>query len=192
MAAMTAMLILSGVGMAVSAYQQHKAGEAAATASEAAGTAQRQAAESEASIADYNAAVANLQAKDAVDRGAEDESRFRSQVKVAIGGARAATAQRNIDVGFGSAVDVQADAAHLGELDALTIRTNAAREAWGYKVQSTDYTNRAGVARKTGYYAQQAGQAAGAAQRTAGNLNAIGTVASGGASLLMARYGWKN
>jgi hypothetical protein len=33
----------------------------------------------------------------------------------------------------------------MGELDALTIRNNAAREAWGYRVQATNYRQSASL-----------------------------------------------
>src|SRR5258708_4223062 len=39
----------------------------------------------------------------------------------------------------GSNLNIQGDIAGLGELDALTIRNNAAREAYGYKNQSVAY-----------------------------------------------------
>jgi hypothetical protein len=84
--------------------------------------AEKEAADSQADLADYNAAVAELQAKDAETRGAEEANRFRKSVNVMVGAQRAGFAAGNIDVGFGSAVDVQADAAFLGELDALTIQ----------------------------------------------------------------------
>jgi hypothetical protein len=176
-------LVLAGVGTGVTAYNQYKQGKAA----ESAGTKQREASESQAALADFNAQVADLQAKDAIERGAEEESRFRTQVRGAIGTQRAGIAASNIDVGFGSAVDVQADAAYLGELDALTIRTNAAREAWGYKVQATDLRKRADIARKEGVYLEAAGK-----QASSGSKLAIaGTLLGGTASLLQTRYGFQ-
>lgn len=171
-------------GLVISAYSAWKQSKAAKDA----GTAQNKAAESEAQIAEYNAAVADLQAKDARFRGGEAENRFRSQVRGVIGTERAGIASGNIDVGYGSAVDVQADAAFLGELDALTIRTNAAREAWGYEVQAGDLRARAAIARKTGYYASQAGSAIASSTALAG----AGTLATNAGQLLMQRYGFKN
>lgn len=177
-------LILAGAGTATQVIGQKKAGAAA----ERAGEAQKAASESQAQLADYNAAVADLQGKDALERGAEEESRFRTQIRSAIGSQRAGFAAGNIDVGFGSAVDVQADAAFLGELDALTIRTNAAREAWGYKVQGEDLRRRAEIARKEGVYLEAAGKQ----QASAANLGAFTSILGGGASLLQMRYGFKH
>jgi len=178
-------------GGIISAIGQKKAAGAAAKGAQDSGKAQRAAAESGADLADYNAKVADLQAQDAVARGADAESRFRSQVKGAIGNQRAGFAAGNIDVGFGSSVDVQADAAFLGELDALQIRTNAQREAWGFKVQATDLRKRAEIARKEGVYLEKAGEASAAGARSAGNWGAASALVGGVTSGFQLAYGFK-
>jgi hypothetical protein len=175
-------LVLAGVGMAISAFSKWRAGKAAKEQGEA----QKRAAESQAQLLDFNANVAELQAKDAVERGAEEESRFRSSVRGMIGAQRAGIAAGNVDVGFGSAVDVQADASHLGELDALTIRTNAAREAWGFKVEAMDTRKRAEITRKEGVMLEKAGRTAQSSHR----IDAIGGLATGGLNLLAQKYGF--
>lgn len=190
MAAFTALAIGSLAMGAFSAYQQHRAGKKAEQASIEAGQKEREASESVAQLSDYNAAVADLQAEDAVARGAEEEQAFRKQVKGIIGSQRAGIAAGNVDVGYGSALDVQADAAYLGELDALKIRNNAAREAWGYKVQSEDARKRAEIARKEGVYLEATGRERGREARVTGNMNAVGTLLGTGVSLLNARYGF--
>lgn len=183
MAAFTALAIGLGLaGLATQAVAQHKAGEAQKDA----GAAQAEVSNSQADVADFNAHVADLQATDAVERGAEAESRFRTQVRGAIGSQRNAIAGNNVDVGFGSAVDVQGDAAYLGELDALTIRTNAAREAWGYQVQAADLRKQGDIDRKAGANQIAAGEQA----ATASNFQVGATLLTGGASLLQAKYGF--
>lgn len=180
---MPAVIPLLIIGSAAfSAWQQHRAGQQQAEA----GVHAREAADSQARLQDYNAKVADLQAADAVARGAEDESRFRTTVRTAIGTQRAGFAASNIDVGFGSAVDVQADAAYLGELDALAIRNNAARQAWGFKVSAEDLRMRADIARREGVYLEATGQQ----QATNANYAAAGTLIGGTASLLATRYGF--
>jgi hypothetical protein len=179
----TTALILMAAGTATSVYGQVRAGRAARKAGEAA----RESSDSQADLADYNAAVAELQAQDALERGAEDEARFRTNIRGAIGAQRANIAAGNIDVSFGSAVDVQADAAFLGELDALTLRTNAGREAWGYQVQAEDYRARARIARKEGVYLERSGRV----EQTTHNINAVGSLVSGGASLMQQRYAFQ-
>lgn len=174
-------LIIAGVGAGISAYGQWKAGKQAKKAGQAAQAASNDQAE----LLDYNAHVADLQAQDAVDRGTQEESRFRQGVKLMVGSQRTGIAASGVDVGYGSAVDVQADAAYLGELDALTLRTNAAREAWGYKVQAFNTRRQAMITRKEGV--QQA--ATGAAQQTAARIGAVGGAVLTGGSLLAQRYG---
>lgn len=53
-----------------------------------------------------------------------------------VGTQRSVQAANGIDVNSGSAAQLQDDTAMLGELDALTIQNNAAREAYGYRVQA--------------------------------------------------------
>jgi hypothetical protein len=173
--------VMTLVGAGINAYGQKKAGDAQA----AAGRANREAANSQANLSDFNAEMADLQAQDAVARGDIDASRFRQTVNVMIGAQRAAQAANNVDVGFGSSVDVQADTRYLGEIDASTIRTNAAREAWGFRVNAADLREQARIERKTGV----ALAATGAAQQTASNLAAAGTLVTAGTSLLQQRYG---
>lgn len=202
---MTALTLgLTAGGAIVSAVQQRHAGRAAEQAAIAAGEAEQRAAEataraaeSTAQLAEYNAAVAELQARDAEQRGALEANRYRAMVRQVIGAQRAGFAAGNIDVGYGSAVDVQTDTAFLGELDALTIRTNAAREAWGYRVEAADLRQRAVIARQEGAamieqgrLARAAGLAQGRAARTQGNLGAAATLLNTAGSLLMARYGF--
>jgi hypothetical protein len=178
----TTIAIITLVGMGISAYSTWKAGQAAKQAGEH----QQEAANSQADLTDTNADTSTAQAEDAIARGAEEESRFRTQVRGAIGSQRAQIAANNIDVSYGSAVDVQADAAQLGELDALTVRTNAAREAWGYNVQAADLHARAAIQRKEGINAAEAG----AQGQSAANWAMAGNLIGGSASLLQMRYGF--
>jgi hypothetical protein len=153
-AAVPIMIGLAAGGTAISAIGQIKGGNAAK------------------SQGDFNAAVAEQQAQDALARGTQDEERFRQGVRTLIGSQRASFAGQGVDVGTGSAADVQADAAYLGELDANTIRQNAARTAAGFKVQAENY-------RMGGSNAQ-----------TAGYFGAASTVLGTAGSLLAAKYGW--
>jgi len=175
-------LIMAGVGTATQVYGQKKAGDAA----KAAGQQAKKSSESQAQLADFNASVDELQAKDAIERGAESESGFRTTIRGTIGAQRAGLAAQNVDVGFGSPVDVQADSAFLGELDAYKIRNNAAREAWGYNVQAQDLHKRAEIARKEGVYLEAAGRQ----NQSAANLAATSSLIGGTASLLQMKYGF--
>lgn len=136
-----------------------------AMGSRATGKAQQQ-------LAEYNARVAELHADDAIVRGKESEQRLRKDVRGLIGSQRVAFAASGQEVDSGSALDVQADTAALGELDALTIRTNAAREAWGYRIQSEDSRTRGAIA------------------RAEGNNKAISTILQTGGTALYQKYGF--
>jgi hypothetical protein len=85
----------------------------------------------------YNAAVNEIKAKDAEKRGGEDEFFYRLRTRKMIGEQRVAFAASGVDVGDmdSTASNVTADTAKMGEIDALTIRANAAREAWGFRTQ---------------------------------------------------------
>ena len=119
----------------------------------------------EAAVDEQNAALSDKQAQDAIERGQIEEARQRLVTRQTIGATRAAQAAQGVDVGSGSAVDVQASEAGLGELDALMIRNNAAREAYGFKVQAIQERQHAKIARVAG-----AGAAAGYAAGSYGTL----------------------
>lgn len=105
-------------------------------------------------LMNQNARIADMQADDALDRGRKAEGRHRVDVRRTIGAQRARLAASGVDISAdGSAIDLVADTARMGELDALTIRNNAAREAWGYKTQAVDLRARGKIARMEGKYA---------------------------------------
>jgi hypothetical protein len=101
-------------------------------------------------IAETNAKVTDFQATDAINRGKIEEDNLRLEVRRVIGAQRAAYAGQNVDVNEGSASVAQEDTAYLGELDALTIRNNAAREAYGYKVESFNQRSQGSLDRMRG------------------------------------------
>lgn len=111
--------------------------------------ASKQAGAAQASADLQNAAYADSAANDAVKRGAVEEDQQRLQTTAAIGTQRAGFAANGVDVNSGSAANIQDDTAQLGEFDALTIRNNAAREAWGYRTQSSTYRQSAVTAQQS-------------------------------------------
>jgi hypothetical protein len=119
----------------------------------------------------FNAGIADWQAQDALARGRINEKRSRQQTEQTIGTQRVALASQGVDVNRGSALDVQADAAYLGELDAITIRNNAQKEAWGYKTQAANYRYQGSNAQREGMF------------------GAFQTIVGAGGSLLLAKYG---
>lgn len=132
------------------------------------GNAAKAAGDYNAQVAENNKIVAERQAADALARGqiAEDEQRRKT---MAIKGAqRAALGASGVALDSGSPLDILGDTAAFGELDALTIRSNAEREAYGYRVQGMNFEAEAGLARAQGKAAQ-----------TAGYVGAGGTLLSG-------------
>ncbi len=79
-----------------------------------------------------------LQATDAVARGIQAESLQRQRVRALIGGQRVALAGSGVRVDGGTAGEIQADTAALGELDSLTIRNNTEREVRAVRLGAED------------------------------------------------------
>ena len=123
-----------------------------------------------AQIAEMNATLADRRARDAILRGQEEEQRKRAEIAQLQGRQRAAMGANNVDLGFGSPLDTLVDTAVMGELDALTIRRNAAREAYDFNVQGVNQRAQAGLDRMNA-----------SAARSGGMIGAVGTVLGGGA-----------
>lgn len=109
------------------------------------GRSQASAASYQAAVASNNQKIAGQNATYALQAGQQREQAARMRTAGLIGSQRATAAAHGVDVNSGSALDVQSDAATLGELDALTIRNNAAREAYNYKVQGMNYGAESGL-----------------------------------------------
>jgi hypothetical protein len=103
-----------------------------------------------------NSQIATWQAQDAVDRGKIAEQRQRLQVARLAGTQRATFGSSGVELSSGSPLDVLMDTAQLGELDALTIRSNAEREAYGFRAQAGNLTAQSGLTQLAGRDAVQA------------------------------------
>lgn len=140
------------------------------------GNAQAEASRYNAKVSTMNAEMSRRRAKDAQERGAREEQQKRAQIAALKGQQIAAMAANGVDLTFGSPLDTIADTAMLGELDALTIRKNTAREAYDYEVQAVNGQADANLSRMNAN-----------ASQTAGYLNAAGTLL-GGASTAYSQY----
>lgn len=113
----------------------------------------------------YQARVSEWQAQDAIERGREAENQHRLAVRRLVGAQRVSFAAQGVDVNDGSALDVQLDTVRHGTADAIRIRNNAAREAWGYR-------NRASVQRQQGGMAVAEGVGSAGGTLLGGAVNA--------------------
>lgn len=123
-------------------------------------------------VAERNAQLAERQGEDALNRGSLEENRMRGETVRQVASGRAALAAQGIDISSGSAAGDTASQELVGEVDALTIRNNAAREAWGYNVDAAN-------SRMQGRLALLAGENEAATER----LGSVSTLLSGASSL---------
>lgn len=140
----------------------------------------RQAANYQAQVAANNAAIAQGQANQATAAGATAVEQQGLKTRAEVGAIKAAEGASNVDVNTGSNVDVRSSAAELGQLDALTIRSNAAKQAYGYEIAGAGFTGQAGLAQA------QAAQAG-----TAGGISAAGSLLSGASGVSNQYLRWQ-
>lgn len=126
-----------GAGLAVVGGVQQ------ARAAKAAGEAQAQADET-------NARIGRTQAEQARQIGNMEEERQMRRVRAAVATQRATQAANGLDVNSGTALDLQAETAGFGAADALNLRSNAIRQAWGFEVGAVNDLNSASAARSAG------------------------------------------
>lgn len=126
----------TGLGV-MGMVQQQNAQAQAASAAQAQARYQAQ-------VAEQNRELARRQEADALQRGQVAEENRRRLTAQQIGQQRAGLAAQGTDF-TGTETDILGDTAAAGELDARTVRANAAREAYGYQVQGMGYANEAGL-----------------------------------------------
>lgn len=93
----------------------------------------------QAQVAVNNQKIAEVKAQDAINRGQLEERKHRVQIAQLMGTQRATSAASGVLVDEGSALDIVSDTAAIGELEALTIRSNAEREALGFRQQAAAF-----------------------------------------------------
>lgn len=103
--------------------------------------------EAQAQVADNNRQIATWQAEDAYLRGGKTATQVRLKNLQLQGDQRAALAANGVDLGVGSAAEIQADSDYFGKIDANQVVDNAAREAWGYRTTANNFGNDAAMLR---------------------------------------------
>lgn len=129
-------IMIAGMVMsAMSSYQQSKAQQASM--------------DYQSEVAHNNAITAEYQAQDAVKRGEVAEAEQRRRTSMMKGSQTARLAANGLDISEGSALNILSDTDWMGEQDALTVRDNASREAWGLRQQGQNYQSNSNMFRAT-------------------------------------------
>lgn len=100
-----------------------------------------------ASVADNNAKTATYQAEEAQRRGEEDAINQNRKTAQLRGEQRATMAARGLDLTYGTPQSLIDQTDYFGQVDANTLRDNAGKEAYGKRVESSNYTASASAAR---------------------------------------------
>lgn len=111
---------------------------------------QMQAARAEEATAQYQAKQSRVMAEDAIQRGIAEEQAQRRKTAALESRQKAVMAAGNVDLGSGSPLQILADTAMLGELDAQTVRTNSKREASQHRAQAGLFDMKASAAMSAG------------------------------------------
>lgn len=138
------------------------------------GRAASQSANYNAQVATNNAEISRQNAEMAAREGDANAAREQQKTRAVAGAIKANQAASGIDVNRGSAVDVQSSAAELGMLNAISIRSNAARRAYGFQTQASSYEAQAGLDRAQGRNARRAGMIEGAGTLLTGGTDLYG------------------
>lgn len=122
------------------------------------------------SIAQNNSEIATQNAEWATQEGDQAAMKSGLQTRAQIAGLEANQGASGVEVGTGSFKDVVSSAREVGMLDALTIRSEAARRAYGYKTEAVSDTAQSQLYKDQAKYGG-----------TAGAINTGTTVLSGAA-----------
>jgi hypothetical protein len=174
-------VVMMGAGMAssaIGAYSSAKGQQSQMKYQAAIGTLNAAMAEADASLLELNASISDTQGKMAIAQGQREEQNLRLKSGQLKSRQRASLAASGVDLGVGSAAKVLATTDYMTEVDAGEIRANAARAAFGYKVQESNQRFAAMGARTQGV-----NYSAGSAFASA-SASAISPMASATSSLL--------
>lgn len=157
-------LLFHGAGAATSMH----GAQIAAQGDLMAGRAASQADIFNAGVAATNATIAEQNASIASQGGNEQVGISGAKTRADVASIKASQANSGVDVNSGSAVNVRSSAAATGMLDALTIRANAAKAAYGYQTEAAGFKAQSALDKSQAKY-----------DTTAANLRAKGTILGG-------------
>ncbi len=93
----------------------------------------------QAQVARRNQEISERNARLVEEQGKTAEEQQRLRTSQVLGAQRAALASQGGDINSGSPLDIQGDTARAGEFDALTIRSDAALKAQGFRIQGQGF-----------------------------------------------------
>lgn len=126
------MCVVAAIPMAIAAAAAYKGAAA-----------QKDAAKWEAQVAGANAQTSEALAVDAIARGNVASNDVRRRGEQLAGRQRAVMAARGVDLTQGSPLSILQDTTYFTQADIATTKSNAARDAWGYRTQGVNYQNQA-------------------------------------------------
>ena len=135
----------------------------------------------QAQVAANNAQIASQNATATMGAGELTATNSGLQARAKLGTMTASMGANGVDVNTGSNAAVRAGADQTSMLDALTIRSNAARQAYGYQVQATSDTAQGQLDPMAGDNAEKAG-----------SINAQTSLLSGASSVGRAFASYQN
>jgi len=125
-------------------------------------------------IARTNAALGKLKAAQAIQAGDVAAARREMVTKGQAGAFKATAGGSGIDVNRGSTAAIVSEIKTAGAIDALTIKNNAARAAWGHETQAMEDTFQGQMVRLTSRVKAQQSIATGGLQAVSGPLSIYG------------------
>ncbi len=127
----------------------------------------------QAAVADINARISELGAQSALYQGQQQVGALTLKAGQLKSSQRAAMAANGIDLGVGSAAEIQASTDIMKEIDKNTLEANAMRNAFGYRTQAMNFENEALTKRATAGaispFSSAAGSLLGSAASVAGS-----------------------
>lgn len=148
---------ISEILLAVSLASAVGEGVSGAIGAKQQANAQAQSSKYNAAIDAQNATIA-LQNANWTEQAGEAQAGIQGeQNRATMGAIKVGQAASGVDVNTGSAADVQESAREIGALDALTIRSNATKQAYGYDVQAQQFKEEQQLGVAQAGYAEQAG-----------------------------------
>ena len=120
---------IGALGSAVGTYQQAKSAKANLRY--------------QAAMAEINQRLAQMSAEQTMTQGQQQVAASTMRYGQLKGKTRAALAANGVDLGVGSAAEVQASNDIIKDIDKNTIEANAIRSAWGYRIQADNAASEA-------------------------------------------------